>query len=317
MAYTILIRVLSAFLLAVLCISAMISPVFAYDAANQKPVVTLNIWQGPLGITLTVKGKNFHTGQANISCIDAQNVPGVFVAPSDNSVQVRRDGTFVDTNVIMPSSGPAGEWKIVVTDSRQAKGIARYHVLATPGEQSAGSPNVIVNPTSGKAGDVIAFTGSNWFPQGTAIRLSLQIGTVSSQLLDVAVRSDKAGTITGAFYLPMSLDPTQTTAIVSVTDTTGALHAQTQMVLPGPSPTPSPTIMPSPTIKRSSTPAVSTVGIANDTSRSPFPSLDPVSVILILLIVGGTLGVAALMLVLFIIPWADYFHERNIPDGRQ
>jgi hypothetical protein len=277
--------------------------------------VTLNIQQGPLGVTLTVKGKNFHAGQASISYIDPRNVPGIFVAPGDSSTQVGDNGTFVETNIIMPSSGPPGEWKIVVTDSRQATGIARYRALAAPGEQSAGPPSVIVNPTSGEAGDVIAFTGSNWLPQGTTVKLSLLVGGVSSQLLDTPLASDKNGTITGAFRLPMSLDPTQSTAIVSVTDAKGALHAQTQMILPGPSPTPTP--IPSPTVKVRSTPAVSTVGVANDTSRPPFPPLDTVSVILVLLVVGGTLGVAAFMLVLFIIPWSEYFHEKNMPDSGQ
>jgi hypothetical protein len=262
-----------------------------------------------------VSGKNFHAGQASISYIDPSNVPGIFVAPSDSSTQVGDNGAFVETNIIMPSSGPLGEWKIVVTDSRQATGIARYRVLAAPGEQSAGPPSVIVNPTSGEAGDVIAFSGSNWLPQGTTVKLSLLVGTVSSQLLDTPLVSDKNGTITGAFHLPMSLDPTQSTAIVSVTDATGALRAQTQMILPGPSPTSTP--IPSPTVKVRSTPAVSTVGVANDTSRPPFPPLDTASVILVLLIVGGTLGVAALMLVLFIIPWGEYFHEKNMPDSGQ
>jgi hypothetical protein len=310
----ILIRLFYAFLLTSLCeMCMMTSPTYAYSGAHQRPVVTLNIQQGPLGVTLTVKGKNFHAGQASISYIDPRNVPGIFVAPSASSVPVGRNGTFVETTIIMPSSGPAGEWKIVVTDSRQATGIARYHVLVAPGEQNAGIPNVMVNPASGKAGDIIAFTGSNWLPQGTSVTLSLLVGTASSQLLDTPLVSDKNGTITGALHLPTSLDPTQTTATVIASDVTGALHAQTQMILPGPSPTPVPS--PSPTVRP--TPAVSTIGVANDTGKPPFPPLDTASVILVLLIVGGTLGVAALMLVLFIIPWGEYFHERNMPGDGQ
>ncbi len=318
MVRTMFIRLLYVFLLAILCeIGVIISPVYAYYAANQKPMVTLNMQQGPLGVTLTVKGKNFHAGQASISYIDAQGVPGIFVAPSDSSTQIGTEGTFVEANIIMPSSGPVGEWKIVVTDSRQVTGIARYHVLAAPQQQSAGAPNVMVNPTSGKAGDVMAFTGSNWLPQGTSVELSLRLGTVSSQLLDSPIVSDKNGTITGAFHLPTGLDPTQTTVTVVVTNTTGALHAQTQILLLGPSPTPipAPTSLPSPTIRP--TPAISSIGVANDTGKPSFPLLDPASIILILLIVGGTLGVAALMLVLFIIPWAEYFREGNMPGDGQ
>src|SRR5438045_3728821 len=145
---TMIIRLLYILLLTILCeIGVMISPVYAYYAANQKPVVMLNMQQGPLGVTLRVKGKNFHAGQASISYIDAREVPGIFVAPSDSSTQIGTEGTFVEANIIMPSSGPVGEWKIVVTDSRQTVGIARYHVLAASGEQSAGAPDVMVNPT--------------------------------------------------------------------------------------------------------------------------------------------------------------------------
>src|SRR5207248_7737850 len=115
MARIVLIRLLCVFFFTILCeICSMTPPAFAYSRANQKPGVTLNIQQGPLGVTLTVKGKNFHAGQATVSYIDPQNVSGIFVAPSDSSAQVRTDGTFVETNIILPSSGPVGEWKIVV-----------------------------------------------------------------------------------------------------------------------------------------------------------------------------------------------------------
>src|SRR5437764_3975191 len=110
MARIVLIRLLCTFLLPLLCeMGAMTSPASAYESANQKPVVTLNIQQGPLGVTLTVRGKNFHAGQASISYITPKNVPGIFVAPSYSSAQVGTNGMFVAANLIMPSSGPLGE----------------------------------------------------------------------------------------------------------------------------------------------------------------------------------------------------------------
>jgi hypothetical protein len=165
----------------------------------------------------------------------------------------------------------------------------------------------MVNPTSGKAGDIIAFTGGNWLPQGIPVKLTLLVGGVSSPLLDTPLPSDKKGTITGAFHLPTDLDPTQTTGAIIASDATGALHAQTSMILLGPSPTPNPTVEVTPTPVPTAKPTVSTIGVASDTSRSPFPLLDAASVILILLIVGGTLGVAALMLILFLIPWGERY----------
>src|SRR5258706_5851028 len=68
------------------------------SALDAKPLLTLNIQQGPLGVTLTLKGKNFHPGQATLSYIDPQNVPGVFVSPSDSSILVQADGTFLSSN---------------------------------------------------------------------------------------------------------------------------------------------------------------------------------------------------------------------------
>jgi len=153
-------------------------------------------------VTLSLKGKNLHTGQASLSYVDAQGGSGTFIAPSDTNVEVQADGTFSTANIVLPSTGPAGVWKILVTDSSGEVGSVRYTVLATPGAEEAGTPNLTINPTSGKSGDIIAFSGSNWLPEKTAVQLTLRIDTTSVPLLDAPAMSDKNGAITGALHLP-------------------------------------------------------------------------------------------------------------------
>src|SRR5713226_3466506 len=153
------------------------TPTYAFAAS--KADLSLNLQQGPLGVTLTLRGKNIHPGLAELSYIDARGVPGTFAYPGDSSVQVQDNGTFVTSNVILPSGGPVGTWKIIVTDSAGVISSVRYLVLAAPGASVVGVPSLSINPGSGMGGDIIAFTGSNWLPAGTTVNLTLLMGTTS------------------------------------------------------------------------------------------------------------------------------------------
>ena len=215
----------------VLCSNNFFVPPTSFAAA--KAQLSLNLSVGPLGVTLTLKGINFPQGQVTFSYIDPQNVPGTFMAPGDENAQVQSDGTFVTTNLIMPSSGPTGVWKILVTDSTGIIWSIHYTALAAPGEQTAGAPGLTVNPTSGKSGDSIAFTGSNWLPGGTRVNLMLLMGTTLLPLFATPVASDKNGKISGNFHLPVSLDISQVTVTASDI-ATGALRARPKLVLPVP-----------------------------------------------------------------------------------
>lgn len=286
-----------------------------YVFAAAKPALTLNRQQGPLGVMLSLKGKNFIPGQANLSYIDAQGVPGTFAAPSDTSVQVGSNGTFVTSNVILPASGPAGVWKIIVTDSSGSVWSVKYLALAAPGTTAAGAPTLVVNPTSGNGGDIIAFTGSNWLPKGTAVRLLLLVGSNSLPLTDTPVVSAKDGTITGTFHLPESLNLSLVT--VTATDVaSGALRSQAQIsilnssAVPAASPT---TETPTNTDNSATATPVGNGYSGSDSPRGPLPPLSKDAWGLILLVVGGTLGVAAIMLILFLIPWKE--RKENVPGG--
>src|SRR5579863_5926709 len=144
------------------CSNVFISTSRAY--ASTKAQLSLNLQEGPLGVTLTLMGKNFPQGQVTFSYIDPQNVPGVFTAPGDNNAQVQSDGAFVTTNLMLPASGTTGVWKILVTDSSNTIWSVHYTAIAALGEQMAGSPGLTVNPPGGAGGNSIAFTGSNWLP---------------------------------------------------------------------------------------------------------------------------------------------------------
>ncbi len=215
---------------------------YALTESNKKPALTLNRSQGPLGVTLTLRGKNFPPGQANLSYIDAHNVPGIFSPPGDTSVAVLSSGTFLTTNLIMPASGPAGAWKIAITDSQGGINTIRYNVLAVHGQTSAGPPTLIltlpngvssatstpsatatasataeesatptdavtptVTSTSVSGTGSIAFTGSNWLPKGTAVKLVLFAGATSLPLLEPATVSKANGTISGTLFMPANL----------------------------------------------------------------------------------------------------------------
>ena len=291
--------------------------------ASPKARLTLNLHQGPLGVTLTLSGDNFTPGPAALSYIDSHNIPGTFTPPGDTSVQVQIDGTFSTSNLVMPGSGPVGPWTIIVTDSIGKTWTVPYLVLAAPGQQTAGVPSLALDPPSASAGDTVAFTGSNWLPQGTAVTLSLLADTTSLPLLATPPQSDRNGQITGTFHLPASLD--QSEATVSAADaSTGALRAQAQIFItlasPTPSTSPTPAISPTPTA--TSTPAPTAIPTITPTASSSTPGgVDntggPLSAINgaiwgpLLLIISALLALAALMMVLFLIPAQE--RRRRVP----
>ena len=319
------ILLLGAILLGILLLfCVLLSPTLSFAFGSQKPQLSLNLQQGPLGVTLSLQGKNVRPGLAGLSYIDAQEVPGSFAPPGDSLVHVQQDGTFLTSNILLPASGPAGVWKIVVTDSAGAIWTVHYLVLAAPGESVAGSPNLTINPAKGVSGDVIAFSGSNWLPGGSAINLTLLDGTSSLPLLDSTPVSDKNGMITGAFHLPTNLSVLQ--ASVNATDvTSGALHAQAQMLIISSSPTVtasptaiiSPTAIPSPASQLTpvSTPLnapLKAVPLGSDIPHGPFSLLGQLEWGVVLLVVGIMPGVAALLLILLMIPRNE--HKRNVPE---
>ncbi len=304
-------RTLTIYLLSIfvmVCISGSLLGQDAYAATKPKPKpqLTLNVARGPLGVKLSMNGKNFHPGQASLSYVDALNIPGIFTVPGDSTVLVAQDGTFLGKAVTLPANGPSGMWKIVVTDSAGAVVSVGYDVLVAPGAAAAGVPAIVINPVSGKPGDQIAFTGSNWLPQGTSVKLTLMFGTTTLPLLHSPLVSDSSGTIMGSFYLPQSSDPTVTSATVLAVDSSGALQAQTQLTLLSLSPTPSA----SPTAGTTPTP-VSVTHVAppsngpDITMGAVWAFLGSDGAVITLLIVGGSLGIAALMLILFLAPWGE------------
>lgn len=261
--------------------------------AKPKPAITLNVQRGPLGVLLTISGKNFHTGQAQVSYRDAQNNVGSFSGAGESSIQVGQNGTFVATNEQLPPSGPMGAWKIVAIDSTGATVTATYQVLAVPG-QGAGVPVLLVNPTSGKPGDLIAFMGSNWLPQGTTVKL--QLSGSAEPLINAPIASDKSGIIMGAFRLPQTFMPGQTTASIVATDATGALQAQIQMSVLLPTPTPVATLPPIPTVHVTTQSGMTPINTATPTSHTSH------TLAVALLFAGGILSLAALLSLLLLLP---------------
>ena len=300
----------------------------ARSYADNTSALSLNRAQGPLGVTLTLSGNNFPPGIAKFSYIDSQNVPGFFVYPSDTSVQVQATGSFVTSNLVLPGSGAVGPWKIVVQDSLGSLTRITYTVLAAPGQSTAGTPTFTLNPSSGMSGDAITFTGANWLPMSTAVNLQLQAGTSSIPLLEPAPLSDINGNISGTFHLPTNL--TASTATVMASDvTSGALRAQSPITITATTLTPTPTTTPaaSPTSTTTPSPTTTTAtpspvtpsGNTNsggpDNPGSPLGKPDAALWGPVLLVVGGILAVAALMLILFMIPWAE--RDTRSQRGRQ
>ncbi len=316
----------SCLLLSCTLLLVALSMLLAYPTrafASPKARLILNRQQGPLGVTLTLSGEKFTPGPAALIYIDSQNTPGTFTPPSDSSVQVQGDGSFSTSNLVMPGSGPVGPWKIIVTDSTGRAWSIPYLVLAAPGLQTAGIPSLVVDPSNASSGDAIAFSGSNWLPQGTAVTFSLLVGTTSLPLLTTPPQSDRNGLIAGTFHLPANVDQPEVT--VSAADaSTGALRAQAQVLItlasstpsasptPAASPTPTGTGTPTPTAVPTTTPTVSssTPGGVNNTG-GPLSSINGAIWGPILLIVSGLLGISAVLLVLFLIPAEE--RRRRVP----
>ena len=301
----------------VVTISFAIFPA-GHSFADQKPELHLNRQTGPLGVTLTLNGAHFPPGVAGLSYIDSQNVPGMFTAPADSSVQVSDSGAFVTTDLILPQNGAIGPWKIVITDSLGTISTINYTVLAAPGQTTAGEPTLTIDPASGMGGDTINFTGTNWLPKGTPVNLLLQTGASAIPLLEPAPESNGNGSINGSFHLPLNVNGTS--AMVLASDaSTGALRAQTTITIGNvtatPTGSPSPTVTPSPTTtpagvattSPTTTPIVTTNGggPGNNNTSNPLGTMDAAVWGPVLLGVGAILAIAALMLVLFLIPWGS------------
>jgi hypothetical protein len=340
-----------AWLLAVIfttcCFTLISTPGYALAGSAKKPSLTLNRSQGPLGVVLTLRGKYFPPGSANLSYIDANNVPGAFTAPSDTSVEVLSSGVFLTTNLILPSSGPTGAWKIIVTDSLGNLNTINYTVLAAHGQKTAGAPTLILTlpngtssstatptasptvtasstatdaptatSTAGLTGDTgsIAFSGSNWLPKGTAVKLVLSSTMSTIPLLEPAPVSNANGMISGTIHLPANL--TISTGTIIATDTqTGSLRAQVPITITNgvisfsASPTPEPVSTGTP-VTSVSTPVTSSSGSSSFT-LSQFANLNAAVWGPVLLIVGAILAIAGLMLVLYMIPWSRGDRSRS------
>src|SRR5579872_539545 len=299
----------------VFCSNVLILSPTSFAAA--KAQLSLNLSAGPLGVILTLKGSNFPQGQVTFSYIDPQNVPGTFVAPGDVNAQVQSDGTFITTNLMMPSSGPTGIWKILVTDSTGTISSIHYTTLAASGEQMAGAPGLTVNPTSGQGGDSIAFVGSNWLPGGTHINLMLLEGTTLLPLFDTPVVSDKNGKISGNFHLPVTVDASQVTVTASDI-ATGALRAETTLTVGNITPTPTTSATPTtPTTPVASATPITVITptrtsshtilppVGSDSTRGPLSSSLKLVLGLSLLIASGLLAIIALLMLLYWLPRSE------------
>ena len=273
-------------------------PLYSIYAANKpEPAISLNIQRGPLGVLLNIRGKNFRSGQASISYIDAQHTRGSFIGPGNGIVQVAHNGSFSAANELLPASGSKGIWTIVVIDAGTTV-TAPYQALSTV------APSLIVNPDSGKPGDVIAFSGSNWLPQGTKVRLSM-MGMTNSSLLTTPITSDKNGSIMGAFHLPKSLEPALLTATIVASDNSGALQAQIAINVLSLSSTPTASPTPVSTATPLVVPTHTTTVAPTTLNDSPLTMLNSATMAFILLFVGSVLGLAAIMLILFMLPWDE------------
>jgi hypothetical protein len=288
----------------------------AHSFASQKPELHVNRQTGPLGVTLTLNGTNFPPGVASLSYIDSQNVPGMFAAPGDTNVQVLDSGTFVTNNLNLPQSGAIGPWKIVLTDSQGMISTILYTVLAASGQTTAGAPTLTIDPSSGMGGDTITFAGTNWLPKGTPVNLLLQTSASTIPLIEPSTMSDSNGNINGTFHLPQNLNITSAMVVASDA-TTGALRAQTSITISNvtvtPTSSPSPQVSPSPTITpagiATTTPTITPIvttnsgGSNNKNTGNPLGEIDAAVWGPVLLAVGAILAIAALMLILFMIPW--------------
>lgn len=334
---------------------------YALAGSPKKPALTLNRSQGPLGIVLTLRGKDFPEGNANLSYIDATNVPGIFSPPSDTSVEVLPSGAFLTTNLVLPSSGPAGAWKIIVTDSQGNLTIIRYTVLAPRGQKTAGAPSLLLtlpngtssgatptasgtstptgttttaSPTTTPTGTAsatptvtstatsaasnsITFSGSNWLPKGTAVKLALSAGSIALPLLEPPPVSNSDGEISGVFNMPSNL-PFSSATIMATDASTGALRAQVPITITNGIVTFSSSATPTPVVNPTTSATSTPVATGNDTSVSapnPFANMNAAIWGPVLLIAGGMLALAGLMLILFMLPWSRN-HQHKSPHTR-
>lgn len=276
---------------------------YSYAASKPKPTITLNVQHGPLGVLLSIQGRNFRSGQASISYIDAQHTRGNFVGPGNGSVQVGQNGSFSAANELLPASGPKGSWTIVVTDAGTTV-TTSYQALSTV------APSLTINPDSGKPGDVIAFSGSNWLPHETKVTLSM-MGIAHSSLLTAPITSDKNGAIMGAFHLPKSLDSTLLTATIVASDSSGALQAQIAINVLPLSPTPAVSPTPVSTSTSVAVPTHTTTTAPTTLDNNPLTMFNSATLAFILLFVGSVLGLAAIMLILFMLPWGEQRQRQN------
>jgi hypothetical protein len=320
-------RAISRKLLSCLCLACLcmflslallpVSPISARTRPQPKPSLVLNRQQGPLGVTLTLRGTNFPPGQASLSYIDAKNVPGVFAPPGDSTVEVTPTGSFLTTNLVLPTTGPAGAWKIVVTDSKGALNTIRYTALVAKGQTTAGAPSLTLSlPGTSNAdppantsnnSSAITFTGTNWLPKGTAVKLLLLEGASSIPLLEPAPTSDAEGNIHGSFYLPASISVPNATILASDVST-GALRTQVPISINDGLVSLTPVVTAQPTSPITANAQPQSASSQNGSSGgfvNPLGKLDSAVWGPILLVVGVILAVAGFMLLLFMIPWSS------------
>jgi hypothetical protein len=328
---------------------------YALTNSAKKPELTLNRTQGPLGVTLTLRGMNFPPGSAGLSYIDADNVPGIFAPPDASSVVVLSSGAFLTTDLLLPASGPAGNWKIIVTDSQGNLTTINYTVLATPGQKIAGAPSLIltlpdgttnatpsasatttptettaVTPTvittttstaSSSGNNTITFTGSNWLPKATAVKLMLTAQSTSLPLLGSTLVSNSKGMISGSFKMPSNL-PYSSATIIATDTATGALQVQVPITITSgvvsfsTGTTPTPSPETTPVTSAANTPVPSSNSSAGNLTN-PLANMNAAIWGPVLLVAGAMLAIAGLMLILFMLPWSRSNHSDPHTRGRQ
>lgn len=317
------------------------SSAHAQAASPKKPALTLNRTQGPLGVTLSLRGKNFPPGSAGLSYIDSDNVPGIFAPPGATSVVVLSSGIFLTTNLLLPASGPAGNWKIIVTDSQGNLTTINYAVLVAPGQKTAGAPSLIltlpggvtnatptassptptatasVTPpatqtaTSTASSTSISFTGSNWLPKGTQVKLTLTTQITSLPLLSSTLASNNKGIISGSFKMPSDLSSSSAT-IIATDLATGALRVQVPITITNgvvsfsTGATPTPPAATTPITSVPSTPISNSSSAGNPTN--PLANINAAIWGPVLLIAGAMLALAGIMLILYMLPWSRHNH---------
>src|SRR6266567_4110071 len=148
-----------------------------------------------------------------------------FASPKARLILNRQQGPLGVTLTLSGEKFTPGPAALIYIDSQNTPGT-----FTPPSLQTAGIPSLVVDPSNASSGDAIAFSGSNWLPQGTAVTFSLLVGTTSLPLLTNPPQSDRNGLIAGTFHLPANVDQPEVT--VSAADaSTGALRAQAQILI--------------------------------------------------------------------------------------